>query len=122
MFNADKHVMSDNGKIGSLDFSEVKKASLIFRAVNHSLRQQILKLIEEMRKVTVTEMYVKLQLEQSVASQHLAILRRSSIVKTSRDGKFIFYELDYERLKDLTKCVKDLLGLQISDPQENDRL
>lgn len=63
---------------------------MILRALNHKLRQQILKLIDEHQKMTVTEIYVKLRLEQSVASQHLAILRRAGIVVTVREGKFIF--------------------------------
>ena len=58
-----------------LDFLHMKKALLILRALNHKLRQQILKLLDEKRKVTVTEIYIELRLEQSVTSQHLAILR-----------------------------------------------
>lgn len=34
--------------------------------------------------ISVTEIYVKLRLEQSVASQHLAILRRAGVVQTDR--------------------------------------
>ena len=93
-----------------VDLLNVKKAGLIIRAVNHKLRQQILKLIDEHGKITVTELYVKLRLEQSVASQHLAILRKAGFVKTIRDGKFIYYSVNTERLKELNKFVNDLLG------------
>jgi DNA-binding transcriptional ArsR family regulator len=74
-----------------VDLLHSKKAAMILRALNHKLRQQIVKLIDEHQKMTVTEIYVKLRLEQSVASQHLAILRRAGIVVTTREGKFIFY-------------------------------
>jgi len=80
------------------------------RALNHKLRQQIVKLIDEHKKVTVTEIYVKLRLEQSVASQHLAILRRASIVTTIREGKFIYYAVDYNRLEQINKFVEQLVG------------
>jgi DNA-binding transcriptional ArsR family regulator len=60
-----------------IDVIQLKKAALILRAVNHKLRQQIMKLIHQNGKMTVTEIYVKLRLEQSVASQHLAILRKA---------------------------------------------
>src|SRR5204863_9768775 len=89
----------DNGTSLQVDLLNVKKAGLILRAVNHKLRQQILKLIDEHGKMTVTELYVKLRLEQSVASQHLAILRKAGFVKTDRDGKFIFYSVNTDRLK-----------------------
>ena len=60
-----------------LDYAELRKAVLVLRAVNHKLRQKMVDLLEENGKMTVTEIYIKLRLEQSVASQHLAILRRS---------------------------------------------
>ena len=93
-----------------VDYQRTKKASLILRAINHKLRQQIIKLIDEKQKITVTEMYVKLRLEQSVASQHLAILRRANIVSTQRDGKFIYYTANYAKVAEVMKFVDDLLG------------
>ena len=56
----------ENGVLLKVDLLEVKKAALVLRALNHKLRQQILKLIDESGKMTVTELYVKLRLEQSV--------------------------------------------------------
>jgi len=94
----------------SVDLYNVKKAAMVLRAINHKLRQQILKLIDENGKMTVTEIYVKLRLEQSVASQHLAILRKAGFVKTERDGKFIYYSVSTERLEELNKFVKELVG------------
>ncbi len=93
-----------------IDFLHMKKASLILRALNHKLRQQIIKLLDEHRKMTVTEIFVKLRLEQSVASQHLAILRRAGITATLREGKFIFYSLNYARIKEISNFVEELLA------------
>ena len=99
----------DNGISLKVDLLNVKKASLILRAINHKLRQQILKLIDDQGKITVTEIYVKLRLEQSVASQHLAILRRANIVITERDGKFIHYALNHARIAAVAKFVNELV-------------
>ena len=101
---------SENGGTFQVDLLNVKKAGLILRAVNHKLRQQIIKMIDEHGRMTVTELYVKLRLEQSVASQHLAILRKAGFVKTVRDGKFIFYSVNTNRLKELNRFVEDLLN------------
>lgn len=94
----------------NVDYNALKKAALVLRALNHKLRQQLLKLIEEEKKITVTEIYVRLRLEQSVASQHLAILRKAGIVNTERDGKFIFYTINYKRIDEISQFVKDLVG------------
>ena len=87
----------------------LKKAVLVLRALNHKLRQQILNLIDSETKITVTEIYVKLRLEQSVASQHLAILRRVGIVKTEREGKFIFYTVNHKRIEEINRFVEQLI-------------
>ncbi|SDZ77962.1 DNA-binding transcriptional regulator, ArsR family [Arachidicoccus rhizosphaerae] len=93
----------------TIDFLRMKKAALILRAINHKLRLQVIKLIQENEKITVTEIYVKLRLEQSVVSQHLAILRRAGLVTTQRDGKFIYYTINYNRMTELVTFVDELL-------------
>jgi DNA-binding transcriptional ArsR family regulator len=102
---------SENGHSVKIDLLSVKKAALVLRAVNHKLRQQILKLIDEHGKITVTELYIKLRLEQSVASQHLAILRKAGFVNTIRDGKFIYYSINITRIQELNQFVDDLLSI-----------
>jgi len=91
-----------------LNYTELRKAVLVLRAVNHKLRQNIIDLLEEHGRMTVTDIYIKLRLEQSVASQHLAILRRSGVVKTDREGKFIYYSLDKARLSQISRLVEEL--------------
>lgn len=91
-----------------LDYAELRKAVLVLRAVHNKLRQRIIDLLEDGDAMTVTDIYIKLHLEQSVASQHLAILRRAGVVETDRAGKFIYYSLDKERLAQISQLVEDL--------------
>lgn len=91
-----------------LDYAELRKAVLVLRAINHKLRQSIIDLLEANEKMTVTDIYIKLRLEQSVASQHLAILRRAGVVATERQGKFIYYSLDQDRLNQISRLVEEL--------------
>ncbi|MFT4204528.1 MAG: metalloregulator ArsR/SmtB family transcription factor [Chitinophagaceae bacterium] len=100
---------TQNGTL-SIDFVQLKKASMTLRALNHKLRLNIVQLIDERKKLTVTEIYIKLRMEQSVASQHLAILRRANIVLTEREGKFIYYTLNYGRITDIMHFIKELLS------------
>ena len=109
--NLDKQEVSNTPEsLLHIDYHNIKKASLILRSLNHKLRQQILKIIYEEKKITVTEIYVKLRLEQSVASQHLAILRKAGIVSTQREGKFIYYTINTSRVDAIERFVKDLVG------------
>jgi DNA-binding transcriptional ArsR family regulator len=91
----------------SLPFEEetTRKGAHILRALNNGLRQKILKLIHTHKCMNVTTIYIKLQIEQSVASQHLRILREADFVKTQRIGKEIYYSLNYECLAQVNKLV-----------------
>jgi DNA-binding transcriptional ArsR family regulator len=100
--------LKKGGKEVQLDYADLRKAVLVLRAVNHKLRQRIIDLLEDGETMTVTDIYIKLRLEQSVASQHLAILRRAGVVATDRQGKFIYYSLDKERLGQISSLVEDL--------------
>ena len=101
-----KSIMKPELKI---DFQALRKSVLVLRAINHKLRQEIIRLLDQEGKMTVTELYVKLRLEQSVASQHLALLRRAGVVQTSRDGKFIYYSVDHDRMVEITKLIQELV-------------
>jgi DNA-binding transcriptional ArsR family regulator len=91
-----------------LDVLQSKKAALNYRAVNNKMRQQILRLIHKNSRMTVTPIYKAIKLEQSATSQHLAILRRAGLVHSERDGKFIFYSVNYQRLKLLHEVAESL--------------
>jgi DNA-binding transcriptional ArsR family regulator len=104
------NTLPETGNSIRVDILRVKKAALILRAINHKLRQQILKLIDEHGKLAVTDIYVKLRLEQSVASQHLAILRKGGFVKTYREGKFVYYMIDANRMEELNQFTDELLA------------
>lgn len=92
-----------------IDYQVLRKSVLVLRAVNHKLRQEMIKIIEAEGKITVTELYIKLRLEQSVASQHLALLRRAGVVITTREGKFIYYSVDKSRIKEISRLLQELV-------------
>ena len=72
--------------------------SLAFRAAYHPLRTQIVDFLRKNPQFNVTKIYLALKLEQSVVSQHLAILRKSRLVVSKRSGKFIHYEVNEDGL------------------------
>ena len=91
-----------------IDTDKLRKAVLVLRAVNHDLRRRIIDLLYTEGHLTVTDIFVALRIEQSVASQHLAVLRKADIVVPKRDGKFIFYEVAPQRLLEIKKLIANL--------------
>ncbi len=98
------------GKGGvNIDYQLSYKAAQISRAFNNSFRKRILDLLNNKGVLTVTEIYVALRMEQSVVSQHLAVLRNAGIVLTEREGKRIRYAINKNRIKFLQQLFKDML-------------
>lgn len=92
-----------------LDQKLIEEGGLLLRAINHELRQQKLHYIHQKGKVTVNELREDLRLGQSVASLHLAILRNEEIVFAEREGQFIYYSINYKRLKKIQNLLKELV-------------
>ncbi|MDC3209116.1 metalloregulator ArsR/SmtB family transcription factor [Chitinophagales bacterium] len=86
----------------------LQNAALAVRAINHPLRKKVIDLLEKNGEMVVTDIYVHLRTEQSVASQHLAILRNAGFVDTRRDGKFIHYTLNKGRFKNSAELIEKL--------------
>lgn len=91
-----------------IEFFHLKKASIVYRAINNKVRLQIMNYLHDHSKLTVTALYEKLRLDQSATSQHLAVLRKAGLVNTERDGKCIYYSVNYDRLKELHDCAERL--------------
>jgi DNA-binding transcriptional ArsR family regulator len=91
-----------------VNFGTIKRAALTLRAIHHPLRKKLLEVINSKENITVTEIYVKLKLEQSVASQHLALLRRANLVITKREGKYIHYFINQKRMAEIADITAQL--------------
>ena len=94
--------------VSQLTLKDLKNTAKVFRAINHPLRLEIVRLIETNVTMNVTRIYIKLRIEQSVASQHLAILREAEILNFKRDGKEIHYSVNQERIQILLDAINIL--------------
>ena len=91
-----------------LDVIKNKKALYILRAINHPLRLSIIELLDQKKSLTVTEIYTQLNIQQAIASQNLAVLRRAGFVTTKKESKYVNYMLSYEYFKHFTTNVEQL--------------
>jgi DNA-binding transcriptional ArsR family regulator len=73
------------------------EASEFLKSLASPVRLRILCSIMD-REASVGELADQLGVRQSVASQHLALLRKDGLVKTRREGQTIWYALADERV------------------------
>ena len=97
-------------KVISINDEKLQVSSNILRALAHPLRLRILEFIDENDVINVNKIYNTLNLEQSITSQHLRILRLAGLVNTKRDGKFIHYQLDYDKLSSAMTAIDSFLS------------
>jgi DNA-binding transcriptional ArsR family regulator len=88
-----------------LDIAKLEMAANRLKSIAHPMRIAILELLQEKEKLSVTEIYHKLKIEQATASHHLNILKGKGILASRRDGKKIIYSVKTKSLTQMIDCI-----------------
>ena len=88
-----------------LDITKLEMAASKLRAIAHPMRIAVIDLLNENGKMSVTEIYSALDIEQASASHHLNILKNKGILVSKREGKKIFYSLKSVTLTEIIDCI-----------------
>lgn len=94
-------------KISDLNVEELENAAGMLKAIAHPMRIAILSMLEDGSKLTVSQIYSKLEIEQSAASHHLGILKDKGILSSKRDGKNTNYFIKNQNLNALLNCLSN---------------
>ncbi|MFC9392040.1 ArsR/SmtB family transcription factor [Streptomyces sp. NPDC057027] len=79
-----------------------------FRMLGHPVRIQILELLQS-GPLAVRELLTRIPVEPSALSQQLAVLRRSGIVTSSREGSTVVYTLAGGDVAELMQAARRIL-------------
>lgn len=93
----------------NLGNEKLQVSAEVLRALAHPLRMKILEFIDRNGDTHVNKIYNTLNLEQSITSQHLRIMRNADLVSTRREGKFIYYSINYDKIGDVKDSVTGFL-------------
>jgi ArsR family transcriptional regulator len=85
-----------------------------FRLLGHPVRIRVLELLRDGPR-PVRDLLDDLQIEPSAMSQQLAVLRRSGIVVSYRDGAQTLYQLAGTDVADLLAAARRILTELLSD-------
>lgn len=88
-----------------LQIEKLEIAASMLRAMAHPMRIAIVDLLTSNKRLTVTEIYERLNIEQASASHHLNILKNKGLLDSKREGKMIFYSLKHNRLTEIIECL-----------------
>lgn len=93
----------------TFDNEKLQYSSELMRALAHPLRIRILQFIDSNGSINVNKIYHTLQIEQSITSQHLKILRLAGVLSASKEGKFVQYSINYDIVGKAVKAVNNFL-------------
>lgn len=79
------------------------------RALSDPIRREILELLKSGR-LPAGEIAEKFPISGAAISKHLSILKEADLIRDTREGKFIFYELNTSVLEEIMLWLTTLKG------------
>ena len=79
------------------------------KALSDPIRRDILNLLKS-GKLSAGEISDHFPVTAAAISRHLSVLKEADLVRDSREGKYIFYELNASVLEEMILWVSDLKG------------
>ena len=79
------------------------------KALADPTRREILNLLKSGRK-SAGEISDRFDITAAAISRHLSVLKEADLIEDTRDGKYIFYELNASVLEEIMLWLTDLKG------------
>ena len=87
------------------------------RALADPIRREILNLLKG-GKLSAGEICDHFEVTAAAISRHLSILKDADLIRDTREGKFIYYDLNATVLEEILRWVSDLKGANDHDQKE----
>lgn len=84
------------------------------RALADPIRRQILELLKSGR-LSAGDIADHFPVTGASVSRHLSVLKDADLIRDTREGKFIYYDLNVSVLEEIMLWVKDLKGEENHD-------
>ncbi len=92
---------------------KLQYSTTLMKALAHPLRLKILEYIDSQGVINVNKIYSTLQIEQSITSQHLRLLRLAGVVNAQKEGKFVHYDINYNILQKEVRAVGNFMAHEV---------
>ena len=79
------------------------------KAISDSVRRDILQMLRSGKK-SAGEIAEKFPVSGAAVSKHLSVLKEADLIRDTREGKFIYYELNTSVLEEVMLWLKTLKG------------
>jgi len=87
------------------------------KALADPIRREILNLLKN-GKMTAGEITEQFDVTGASISRHLSVLKEADLIRDTREGKYIIYELNASVLEEIMLWITDLKGEKVNDSRE----
>ena len=84
------------------------------KALADPIRREILNLLKN-GQLSAGEITEHFDVTGASISRHLSVLKEADLIRDTRDGKFIIYELNASVLEEIMLWITDLKGEKVND-------
>lgn len=84
------------------------------KALSDPIRREILNMLKQGR-MSAGDIVEKFPVTGASISRHLSVLKEADLIRDTREGKFIYYELNASVLEEIMLWITDLKGEEKND-------
>ena len=84
------------------------------KALADPVRREILNILKKER-LSAGEISERFDITGAAVSRHLSVLKDADLIRDTREGKFVYYELNTSVLEDIMLWISELKGEENDD-------
>jgi ArsR family transcriptional regulator len=93
----------------------MRQLSKVFKSLSDDIKLRILKILQRKDELCVCEIMQALNISQSRASRNLGVLKNAGLVADRRDGLWVFYSINKEKINEYNLPINKLVKAWLND-------
>ncbi|HNW71092.1 MAG TPA: metalloregulator ArsR/SmtB family transcription factor [Bacteroidales bacterium] len=89
-----------------IDFKKLEDNINQVKILCHPIRYAIIIMLSTHEKMTVTQIYQELSVDQAAASNHLKLMKDCHVLEAQRSGKNIYYSINSKSLNKIARVLR----------------
>ena len=96
---------------------DIMSINSTLKALSDPVRREILEMLRQGR-MSAGDISDRFEITSAAISRHLSVLKDADLIRDTREGKYIFYELNASVLEEIMLWVSNLKGVNDNDKTE----
>lgn len=90
-----------------ISYNKLGKVAEIFSGLAHPTRLEILEILEDGSALSVGQILSQIVIDPTLLTHHLTKMKHLGILKSSKQGRNVYYQLDMPEITDVLDCIQN---------------